>query len=321
MLFVSAQTDWTLHPQSYVAEGSGEPLDLTLTRSALSSVLLGSSKSERTASTSASEATIISGADSVRVHSSKRKKGKHVAADEPSLAEQVEQLGLATEDAEAPKGSALAGVGAPRSGSLAHMLAQALHSNDKSLLEQCLSTTNETVVRNTITRLPPALAVRFLTDVVGKLEAKPSRGVTLMVWIRAILLIHTSYLMTVPDLPDILSGLYSLADARLAVFPRLLKLTGRLDLLLSQIELKSQGSTEDASKLQTPITSFVDEDDSDNDEDDDDDDDEMDGMGADSGDEGWDDVDVDEEDQADESESDEDDAEEEDDDESDDEEA
>lgn len=52
----------------------------------------------------------------------------------------------------------------------AHMLAQAIHSNDKALLEECLRNTNEAVVRNTVARLPPTMAVKFLIDIVNKLQ-------------------------------------------------------------------------------------------------------------------------------------------------------
>ena len=54
----------------------------------------------------------------------------------------------------------------------------------------------------------PPLAVKFLTVVVSKLQARPNRGIMLMVWLRAVLMVHTSYLMTVPDLPQILEGMY-----------------------------------------------------------------------------------------------------------------
>ena len=60
-----------------------------------------------------------------------------------------------------------------------------------------LQNTNEDVIRSTVNRLPPGLAITFLTDVVGRLEAKPSRATTLLGWIRAVLLIHQSYLMSV----------------------------------------------------------------------------------------------------------------------------
>ena len=40
---------------------------------------------------------------------------------------------------------------------------------------QCLNTTDAAVVRNTITRLPAPLAVRFLIDIVARLEVSPAK--------------------------------------------------------------------------------------------------------------------------------------------------
>jgi len=248
-----------------VSENDGELIDLDLTRESPGSYLLRQQSGVTKSSATSADVTHLSEADSLRLHSTKRRKNQQAASAEPSLAERVKELGLAKNETQGAK----SGRGRPQAGSLAHMLAQALHSNDQQLFEDCLNTTDAAVVRNTITRLPAPLAVRFLIDIVARLEAKPSRGVQLLVWIRAVLLIHSSSLMTVPDLPNILSGLYSLVDARVAVFPRLLKLSGRLDLLLSQIALKSQSAAEiDAADLQIPLTSYVDED-SDNDDGDD----------------------------------------------------
>ena len=74
------------------------------------------------------------------------------------------------------------------------------------------------------------------------------------------------YLMTVPDLPKVLAGMYNLVDSRLAVFPRLLKLCGRLDLLLSQVVLQSKDGDGDEVDMQVPVTEFIDNDDSESEE-------------------------------------------------------
>ena len=72
--------------------------------------------------------------------------------------------------------------------------------------------------------------------------------------------------MTVPDLPKVLAGMYNLVDSRLAVFPRLLKLCGRLDLLLSQVVLQSKDGDGDEVDMQVPVTEFIDNDDSESEE-------------------------------------------------------
>jgi len=68
--------------------------------------------------------------------------------------------------------------------------------------------------------------------------------------------------MTVPDLVKTLSILYLTVDARLNVFKKLLKLSGRLDLLLSQVTAQ-RGRTS-----QGPIVSYEQTNESDEDEDD-----------------------------------------------------
>ena len=57
-------------------------------------------------------------------------------------------------------------------------------------------------------RLPAAKVVLFLSKVIQKFEANPSRGQGLAKWIRAVLVQHTAHLMSVPGLVSQLSGLY-----------------------------------------------------------------------------------------------------------------
>lgn len=77
--------------------------------------------------------------------------GGSSAPGEVPFGEQVLQLGLSVGSGPgALKAGGVAEGATPTARSLAHMLAQALHSNDQSLLEECLSNTNESIVRNTV---------------------------------------------------------------------------------------------------------------------------------------------------------------------------
>ena len=245
----------------YVDESGERCAELTLVRDCSEGALLGTTKPGKKAPGAAASSVVAGAAVAV----ARRGFDPAAADDARPLSERVRELGLGPEnddDDEEVGGAAAAAKarGAPRAGSLAHMLAQALHSKDDALLEECLNNTGDAVVRSTVARLPPTLAVQFLIDVVHKLEARPSRGVMLMVWIKAVLMIHSSYLMTVPDLPEVLSSMYALVDSRLSVFPRMLKLCGRLDLLLSQVALKSAGAADiDADELQKPEVEYVEE--------------------------------------------------------------
>jgi U3 small nucleolar RNA-associated protein 5 len=51
-----------------------------------------------------------------------------------------------------------------------------------------------------------------------------------------------SYLLSVPSLSRALTGLYAVVDSRLASHRRMLGLSGRLDLLLAQIELRQRAA-------------------------------------------------------------------------------
>lgn len=121
------------------------------------------------------------------------------------------------------------------SGGLTAVLSQALHSGDDTSLELCLSYSDATVITNTLSRLPATYVVPFLTKCVAKLQAKPTRGAQLIPWIKSLLTCHTGYLLSLPDLLDRLASLYTLLDSRLTVYKKLLKLSGRLDLLMAQL--------------------------------------------------------------------------------------
>ncbi|KAG2348736.1 NUC189-domain-containing protein [Suillus weaverae] len=137
--------------------------------------------------------------------------------------------------------------------SLTRTLIQALHSSDSKLLETCLAHSDPAMVRNTVRRLPPQLAVPLLTACVERLGRGPraasmkgggggassQRGTGLVIWVKTVLAVHSGHLMTMPDLVSRLSGLHATLTSRLALQDSLLSLNGRLDMVLSQIEMRS----------------------------------------------------------------------------------
>jgi U3 small nucleolar RNA-associated protein 5 len=158
--------------------------------------------------------------------------------------------------------------------SLTRTLIQALHSSDSRLLETCLTHSDQNLIRNTVRRLPPQLAVPLLTACVERLGrgsraanmkgggsgASSQRGTGLLAWVKAVLAIHSGHLMTVrfaelnhdavltegimqmPDLVARLSGLHATLTTRLTLQESLLALSGRLDMVLSQIEMRSSAA-------------------------------------------------------------------------------
>ncbi|KII94398.1 hypothetical protein PLICRDRAFT_99663 [Plicaturopsis crispa FD-325 SS-3] len=140
--------------------------------------------------------------------------------------------------------------------SLTRTLIQALHSSDVRLLETCLAHSDVTLIRNTVRRLPPQLAVPLITACVERLGrgaraanmkgggggASSQRGTGLIAWVKAVLAVHSGHLMTMPDLVARLAGLHATLTSRLTLQDSLLSLNGRLDMVLSQIEMRSSAA-------------------------------------------------------------------------------
>lgn len=95
--------------------------------------------------------------------------------------------------------------------SLTRTLIQALHSSDSGLLETCLGHSDRTLIRNTVRRLPSQLALPLITACLDRLGrgaragtmkgggggASSQRAAGLTGWIKAVLVVHCGYLMTV----------------------------------------------------------------------------------------------------------------------------
>jgi len=123
----------------------------------------------------------------------------------------------------------------PTADSLVVVLEQALQSADEALLEHCLSVNDPQVVGGTVSRLSAVRVVPLLTKLVAKFEKRPQRVPLVAMWVRSLLVAHAGYLASIPNLATQLSKLYQAVDQRLVVYPKLLGLSGRLDLLLSQL--------------------------------------------------------------------------------------
>ncbi|CAG8693886.1 9967_t:CDS:2, partial [Cetraspora pellucida] len=122
--------------------------------------------------------------------------------------------------------------------SMQQMLVQALHSNDDHLFGLVLEQTSPDIVNNTVRKLPTKYIIPFLEKVITRFYEKPRSVMNMLQWIKAVTLIHMTYLMTVPDLTHKLSNFYQALDSRSAVFQKLLNFQGRLDLIMQQIAMR-----------------------------------------------------------------------------------
>jgi len=131
----------------------------------------------------------------------------------------------------------------PRVESMKNSLIQALKVQDNEQLSSILNNTQLSIVQKTVAGLPTTYVIPLLRYIITKFRSNPKFGISLIVWMRLVLIEHTSYLMTVPELVKILAELYTTIDSRVSVLDDLLKLQGRMDLLLSQIKYKKDRQT------------------------------------------------------------------------------
>ncbi|RIA95750.1 WD40-repeat-containing domain protein [Glomus cerebriforme] len=151
--------------------------------------------------------------------------------------------------------------------SMQQMLVQALHSNDKQLLLIVLEQTDPDIINNTVKKLQTKYVVSFLEKAITRFQEKPNTGMHILQWIKAVLLFHMAYLMTVPDLTRKLSKFYQTLDARVMIFQKLLNFQGRLDLVMQQVSMCQQDVKSTSNEPILSYTESSDEDDSDDDED------------------------------------------------------
>lgn len=120
-------------------------------------------------------------------------------------------------------------------GTVTVILSQALQSNDHSLLETVLNNRDERVIRDTIFKLKPPLAVILLERLAERISRQTHRQGPLNVWVKWCLIIHGGYLVAIPNLMSSLSSLHSTLKRRSALLPRLMTLEVKLESTLNGI--------------------------------------------------------------------------------------
>ena len=127
---------------------------------------------------------------------------------------------------------------APSASSLSTVLTQALQTDDTSLLESCLHSTELNVIRATLERLDSSLAAALLQKIADRLHRRPGRAGTLMVWVQWTLVSHGGYLAGQPQLMGKLNLLHNVIKERTKGLHSLLLLKGKLDMLEAQMQLR-----------------------------------------------------------------------------------
>ncbi|KAE8749538.1 hypothetical protein FOCC_FOCC003803 [Frankliniella occidentalis] len=158
----------------------------------------------------------------------------------------------------------------PRADNLAQLMLQALQSKDKTMLQTVLCRREEDVIRNTVRRLPLQVIEPLLKELTTLLHAKTATAQIGARWLRIVLSTHAAHLMANPSLVELLAPVIGLVEFRLSLLPSLSRLSGRLDLISSQLD-GATGSDENTTPLdmQPGLLTYQDADTSDDDDADD----------------------------------------------------
>lgn len=148
----------------------------------------------------------------------------------------------------------------PKADTLVRLLTQGLQSDDKNILKSVLGRpTSDTIITNTIKMLPVQAIIPLVKELTNCVAEPSEKGALYIKWLKTLLTVHTSYLITFPDMVDNLSALYQSMDSRTRLVDRLSKLKGKLELMLSQIASQSQQGEEDVSVDQRPLLMYQEE--------------------------------------------------------------
>ncbi|XP_057715753.1 WD repeat-containing protein 43 [Corythoichthys intestinalis] len=164
------------------------------------------------------------------VATEKRKKDSD--SKEVSIAERLGEIDLQS-TASTKKESK--GTPSLKTDNFAVLLVQGLESHDNDILNKVFQTRKEMVINNTVSRLPLPAVLPLVEQITKRLQGHPFSAVLMVRWLRAVLMHHTSYLSSLPDVVSQLGVLYHIIESRVKMFHKLTKLHGKLYLLVSQV--------------------------------------------------------------------------------------
>ncbi|KAM4770744.1 WD repeat-containing protein 43 isoform 2-T2 [Rhinophrynus dorsalis] len=125
--------------------------------------------------------------------------------------------------------------GLPQTDNFAVLLVQGLESNDGNILNKVFQTKNDSLIRKTVARIPVHAVVPLVHELTNRLQGQPFSAILMVRWLKAVLVLHASYLSTLPDLVPQLGTLYQLMETRVKTLQKLSRLNGKLYLLITQV--------------------------------------------------------------------------------------
>ncbi|KAJ3594737.1 hypothetical protein NHX12_004044 [Muraenolepis orangiensis] len=171
--------------------------------------------------------------------SEKRKLGANTK--EMSIEERLEEIDLSAISAQ--KGP-VKGLPSLQMDNFAVLLVHGLESEDSDILNKVFQNKKVTQIKKTVARVPLPSVLPLLNQITRRLQGHPLGAMLMVRWLKAVLVQHTSYLSSLPDLINQLGVLYHMIESRVKMFHRLTKLNGKLLLLITQVATGGSTDTE-----------------------------------------------------------------------------
>eukprot|EP00210_Caulerpa_lentillifera_P002007 g1924.t1 len=125
------------------------------------------------------------------------------------------------------------------SSSAAVLVKQINQSGDIELFIRLMQLPRDLATK-TVHNLVDTEAAKFLQLCIERLRLRPKEAPSIIWWIRALVKTHAAYLMSSPTIQQQITFVHQLIEHRVAVFDNLVSLSGRLDILLSQVKAQEQ---------------------------------------------------------------------------------
>ncbi|XP_077477306.1 WD repeat-containing protein 43 isoform X2 [Stigmatopora argus] len=167
------------------------------------------------------------------VSKSTEKRKKDVDSKEVSIAERLGEIDL--QSTPSIKKGQSKGTPSLQTDNYAVLLVQGLESSDHDILNKVFQTRKDMVIKKTVSRLPLPAVLPLVEEITKRLQGHPFTAVLMVRWLKAVLMHHTSYLSSLPDLVSQLGVLYHMIESRVKMFHKLTKLHGKLYLLVTQV--------------------------------------------------------------------------------------
>ncbi|KAM4541171.1 WD repeat-containing protein 43 [Fundulus diaphanus] len=160
------------------------------------------------------------------------KRKKDADTKEMSISERLGEIDLeaVSDQKGAPKVAA-----SLQTDNFAVLLMQGLESNDADILNKVFQTRKEALIKKTVARLPLPAVIPLVEELTKRLQGHPLTACLMVRWLKVVLMHHTSYLASLPDLVTQLGVLYHMIESRVKMFHKLTKLHGKLHLLTTQV--------------------------------------------------------------------------------------